>query len=434
MKRKLPGARPILARAACAAAVIGSAVVVGAWSDGSASAHSNSIRTLAAKPYTPPKKGCGSFSAPEPPDPTGAIAALPAAQRAALAGYTNFPKSGSAIAVLKSAWSSWKPTHKGPYSVAISWGQAVSPFQVETLADLQSDLKGDPQIANVTAESTGNNLNIPEQIQQYEALVAQKPDLIILESPGSAAFVGEVAQAAAAGIPTVTLVSPVPSKYAVNVDANIYIASADMASFLAHQLKGKGNLLLMRAIQGTTLDSQAYYAWESVLKHCPGLDVLGTAYGEFNDQAAQGTTLGFLSAHPQPIAGVLETATMAPGVMRAFQQDGRPTPIVPDSGLEDASLGYWYTNRSTYKDEGTTLPPVPAAAGTAEVALRMLEGQGVKINTIVGKQPIVTNANLSKWAQPGWTLDTQGAASGTRSSALTSSFLAGFFKKPAAVK
>ncbi len=52
------------------------------------------------------------------------------------------------------------------------------------------------------------------------------PDLIILETPSQDSFDGPVQRAKAAGIPTVTLLSPVPVDGAVNVDGNNYLDAA----------------------------------------------------------------------------------------------------------------------------------------------------------------------------------------------------------------
>jgi ribose transport system substrate-binding protein len=406
--------------------------VRGASTDGTASTAAAAHVPAFAKNFQAPATGCGSFAAPAPADPDGVIAALPAAQRDALAGYTNF--EGSTIKITASTWKDWKPTHAGPFTVAISWGQLVSDFQVQTYADLQSDLKQSPSVKQVLAKSTGSNLDIAQQLSQYNALVQQKPDLIILESPSPDSFAGPINKAAAQGIPTVTLLTPVGTKNAVNVDGNNYLGAGTTASYMSRVLRGKGSILIVHGIAGVAVDSQEVAAWKAVIKSCPGMKVAGEVYGQFSDAGAKSETLKFLATHPAKVAGAVEVASMAPGVMKAFQQSGRPMPVVPDIGLSKGSIGYWRQNQATYHNAATTLPPLPGAAATVEVALRMLAGQGVTINTVVGKTPLVTDANLDDWSQPGWTLDTPGAVPGTRDSFLPSSYLDGFFRAPAAVK
>jgi len=156
----------------------------------------------------------------------------------------------------------------------------------------------------------------------------------------------------------------------------------------------------MQALAGIALDNASVAAWNSVVKGCPGLKVAkDRAYGAFSDAIAKSEMLKYLSTHPLKVDAVFEVATMAPGVMRAFQQSGRPMPVVPDVGLSKASLGYWRQNDAKYDNSATSLPPVPAGRAVADVARRMLAGQGVKINTLVGEHrssPMPTSATGSR--------------------------------------
>jgi ribose transport system substrate-binding protein len=242
-----------------------------------------------------------------------------------------------------------------------------------------------------------------------------------------------VNKAAAAGIPTVTLLSTVNSENAVNVDGNIYQGAGWAASFVAQQLEGQGSVLQVNALAGSPPDLASVAAWKAVYANCPGLRSAGDVYGGFSDSLAKSETLKFLATHPQKIDAALEVAGMAPGVMQAFGQTGRPMPIVPDVGLSKGSLGYWNQNKAGYSNVATSLPPLPAAAAMAEVAGRMLGGQGVKYNVIIGEQPLVDDTTLPQWVEPGWTLTTPGVALGTRDSFLPSSFLETFFAQPAPV-
>jgi hypothetical protein len=70
----------------------------------------------------------------------------------------------------------------------------------------------------------------------------------------------------------------------------------------------------------------------------------------------------------------------------------------------------------------------------AEIAGRMLAGQGVKLNTLVAEEPLINDANLADWAQPGWTISTPGTVSGKPDSFMPSAFIDGFFADPAPLK
>src|SRR4051812_38196521 len=229
-----------------------------------------------AKDFRPPASGCGSFPTPTPADPDGVIAQLPAAQRTALGGYTNFPNS--TVKVLSSRWKDWKPTHPGPYRASIIWGQLANDFQIQMVDGMKAGFQKAGM--RVDVRTTGNNLDVPQQLQLYNAAVQSGPDVIVLQSASPDAFTGPVDAAGAKGIPTLTLNGAVPSKSAVNVDGNVYLSAGQMASYTAKLLGGKGNILYVQGVAGSSPDSQSTSAWDAVVKGCPGLHKLsGAVYG-----------------------------------------------------------------------------------------------------------------------------------------------------------
>ncbi len=417
--------------AAMAAALMTAAGCGNSGGGSSAGAGGAKIPTY-AEDFKAPASGCGSYKAAMPADADGAIAQLDAAHKAALAGYADFP--GSTVKVLKSHWADWKPSHPGPYKVAVSWGQLVSDFQVQTVDRLKKELAGYQDVGNVEVRTTGSNLDIAQQLQQYNSLVQSKPDIIILETPSPDSFNGPIQKAAAQGIPTVTLLTPTPVDGAVNVDGNNYLGAADATSYLTKILGGKGKVLLVRALAVAAVDSQLAAAVKNVVASCPDMKIAGEVYGGFSEAQAKSETLKYLSTHPQKLDGVSMFPGEGVGTVQAFKQVGRPVPPAAEIGLDRGFLGYWQQNQSTYHAASTSLPPVPAARALAEVTARMLAGQGVKLNTLVATIPVVNDATLADWAKPNWTLSTPGTVSGEPDSFMPSPFIDDFFNHPAPVK
>ena len=421
--------RNVRIAAALAVSALAAAGCGGGGGSGGTAAAGGAKVPAYAENFTPPASGCGSFTAKAPADPDGVIAALDQQHQEALGGYADFP--GSTVKVLKSRWANWKPTHPGPYTVAVSWGQLVSDFQVQLVDHLKQDLADTKGVGEVEVRTTGSNLDIAQQLQQYNGLVQKKPDLIILETPSPDSFNGPVQKAADAGIPTVTLLSPVPVDGAVNVDGNNYLAAAEGASYLTKVLGGKGNVLAVRALATAPVDSQVNTGWKRVIESCPGMKVAGEAFGAFTEAAAKSETLKYLGTHPGKLDGVAIMPGEAVGVLQAFKQTGRPVPPAAEVGMDKGFFGYWQQNQASYHASSTSLPPVPAARALAEVTGRMLAGQGVKLNTLVGKVPVVNDATLADWADPKWTPTTPGTVSGKDGDFLPSKELDGFFANPA---
>lgn len=424
------GARLLVAMAVLSASVA-IAACGGSGSSGGSSGGGGAKIPAFAQNFTPPASGCGSFPTKQPADPDGVIAGLDAAHRQALGGYTDFPQS--TIKVLKSAWANWKPSHPGPYTIAVSWGQLVSDFQVQVVNSMKKYFGQDKNVKQLTVKTTGSNVDIGQQLQQYNQLLQSKPDLIILETASADSFDGPVQKAKAQGIPVVTLLSPVPVDGAVNVDGNNYIGAATTASYVSRLLGGKGTVLEVHGLAGTAVDAQSNRAWRAVVSSCPGMKVAGDVYGAFSESIAKSETLKFLATHPQKIDEADVLAGMGSGTLQAFKQTGRPIPSLAEIGMDKGLLGYWRQNQASYHASSTTLPAVAGARALHEVAMRMLAGQGVKLNTLVGPEPVITDANLADWADPSWNLNTPGSVGGDPESFMPSQFLNDFFNRPAPI-
>jgi ribose transport system substrate-binding protein len=335
--------------------------------------------------------------------------------------------AGYPYAVRRSAWADWKPKHDPPYTVGVQWAQLSTDFQVQVSEGVVGALKKNPDVGKVLFQSTGNNLDIGQQIAQTRALIRKKPDVIVLQELAPDAFIGVVEEAARAGIPVVVALDSVPSPHAVNVNYNGWKQPAASASVLVRQMGGKGNLLTVRAIPGVGADVAAASAYAEVLRHCPNIKRAGTIYGNFAVATAKSETLKFLATHPQKISGVLQSAVMAPGIIDAFAQSGRPVPPVQDVTMMKASSAYWREHRATYRGVGMGVAVDDMASAIADVTGRMLDGAGVQTTDILGDAPVVTDENLAAWSDPSWTPKTSGVAPGPAGAFMRSGQLDAFF-------
>lgn len=406
---------PLLTTAAAAAVLALSAC--GGSSTSGAPATASNAASPADRPA--PTSGCGSYTLAPPPDPGGILARLgPQYQQAFV---------GSTTPIRDSAWGHWKPSHGPPYSVGIQWNVENNDYQVAVTRALKALLKSDPMIGNVTYQTTGNSVDVGAEIQQFNGLVQKRPDILILQPLTGEAFVSQVDRAAAQGIPTISAFSTVPTKNAVSVHPNDQYNGAVTMAKLAQIMGSKGSLLLVHAIPGETEEVNTQAAAKAVLARCPQIKVAGQVYGSYSTSLAKSETLKFLATHPQKVDGAFQTAVMAPGVMSAFQQTGRPVPPVNDIGSNKGSLGYWLSNKGRYHGVGAGLGAQAMARALAGVAQRMLRGQGIRISEVQHPNTIITDRNLTAWAQPGWSLTTPGIAEGPAQQFMSESFLNGLF-------
>ena len=352
-----------------------------------------------------PTSGCGSYVADPPKDPDGVVKDIDnATYSKGLAGYP--------IPVLKSTWSDFKPNGSPPYTVGVVWNQLTAPFQIGAIKGIKDTLKSSPDVGSVLFSSTGANTDVGQELQNMNALLRQKPDIIILEPLTSASFAKQIKQAAAANIPVLLALDSYDSPNVVNVGGNNTLSAAASMSALVRLMGEKGNYIDMHGLPGTTPDLNSDDGIKAVVKNCPNIKKVTDLYGQFIPSVAKAETLKYLGTNPAPVQGVFQTATMASGVMQAFDQAGRDIPPVTDIGVTKGSLGYWRQNKDSYTGTGTGLGGIALGSGMANVAIRMLEGQGLKTNAVIQELPVLTDANLNQWAEPGWDLNTPGVAEG----------------------
>lgn len=357
---------------------------------------------------------CGANPERPPSDPNGLLDALSDEQRAAYNGYGE---------VRASAWSDWE-AGDGPYQVGIVFTEASSEFQAATLAAITTGLEANPNVSEVQTAVTG--FDPTGQVSAYNQLVDAGMDIMIVQPLVAESFIAAFAQAGERNVPTISLLNTTPSEFAINVASNNYQASADTASALVTALGGSGSVLQVHAIPGNPVDVQAFTAYEDVFAQCPDIEVVGEITGNFDPAEAKAETLKFISTFPSPIDGVVQTASMASGVISAFEEAGRDVPIVTDTG-DKASLGYWAANADSYTGTSTVLGAEHLGSAAVRVVNRLIDGERPVMADMITQLPVVTADNLDEWADPSWTLDTPGAAEGTGDYFLPDSELDAFF-------
>ncbi|WP_165824591.1 substrate-binding domain-containing protein [Micromonospora globispora] len=331
-----------------------------------------------------------------PKDPRNVLASLPPEVAAAYNGYPT--------ELQPSAWANWKPSHDGPYKVGILWQPVVNSFVTHTLDALTKELEASGQVEITASLAPQNPTDIPGSLQLFNQLVAKKPDIIILMPLASEPFVEAVDAAGKAGIPVVTPWLPVPSKYAIGVSLNAFLQAAEVSSRVVAEMGGKGTVLQVHGIPGIQSDNEAFAGFKAVLDQCPNVKIAGEVTGNFNAAAAKGAILQFLSTHPAKIDGVFQAGVMTPGVIQAFEQLGRPLPVIADVGSTQGSIAYAHKHADSYKQVGSSVPDGAIGKTVATVVLRMLAGDGPVINMMVTEPKLIGRDDVDAVYQDGWTV------------------------------
>jgi ribose transport system substrate-binding protein len=326
-------------------------------------------------------------------DPQGVLAKLPADVAAAFNGYPG--------EILPSAWAGWKADHAAPYKVGILWQPPVNPVMVKMHDEMKSALEASGAVQIVADVAPQGPTDVPGALQLFDQILSNKPDLIILSPIASEPFIKKVDEAGQAGIPVVTPFLPVASKYAIGWSLNSFTTGVTLGTKVAGQIGGKGNVLIVRGIPGVQADTDVNTGFKAALAQCPDLKVAGEVVGNFNVADTKSAILQFLSTHTGQIDAVFESGAMTPGVIQAFEQFGRPIPVIADVGATQGGIAYAHDHSKSYIEIGNDNASGQGEA-TAKVVMRTLENGGPIVNTMVVAPTFIDAKEVPTVYQKGW--------------------------------
>lgn len=335
---------------------------------------------------------------------------------------------GAPQKVLPSAWDNWTPPPK-PWKWCHSESYQGNPWRVTVTKELKRLVDG--LIAEGSVESfevSDSNGDASQQINQIRAFI-DKGCSVITSFPGSATALDDAIDAAAeAGIPYISGSGAVTSVNAINVDSNYARWGYDMMKSIAKALPEGGNVLLVEGIAGSPIVAQEREGGDKALAEHPNLKVARSVNGNWTANVTKTVVLQALATNPAPIDAVWTTGSESRVVAEAFAEAGRPAPLITGSLTGDA-LGYWKANPDKYRFDGHALLPHWTAQTLYRVAVRMLEGQKPKLNTLLIPIPVASGAELDKWYQDCMTPDAVSVFPIPKEDPVPDELLAAYFDK-----
>jgi ABC-type sugar transport system substrate-binding protein len=331
------------------------------------------------------------------------LAALPASLRTLYNGYPT--------TVYKSAFANWKPRSASNKTVGFLLSETNNGYQLALASILAGMLKG----AGYTVDQVTTSNQVTDQVAAFNQMVEKKVAVIVYEPLSSSAFTTAAANAAAAGIPSVSVLNSVGSADTISVGANDWLQGAQMAAQVATDIKGSGKVLDVHGISGVAIDTAAFAGVKAAFAQCPGITTDDTIYTQFADSTAKSDVQTYLETHPQKIAAVITSGAGATGVMEGFQAAGKAIPEIANDSMEDGELAYWYQNKASYQGVGITATPPQIASATTTIVKDLFAGDGVKISAVVLNTPLVTDANVAQWYTSDMTTSSTGNAGGPAS-------------------
>jgi len=228
-----------------------------------------------------------------------------------------------------------------------------------------------PLIADWQVASSGEDVS--GQIAQTENMMSAGAQAIVINAISPTALAPVCESAVRDGIPVVAFDAIVEAEGVVYVNHDQTEMGRRWAEWLIETIGETGKILMIRGVQGTSVDTDRTAGGMSVFDKYPGIEII-EAFGQWDPGTSQTVTANALAAHDD-IAGVW-TQGGTDGTVRAFLEAGRP--LVPVAG--EGENGF-RKQMLEFKDQGfkaLSIGDSPALVAVAiRVALDLLEGREV---------------------------------------------------------
>jgi ribose transport system substrate-binding protein len=239
--------------------------------------------------------------------------------------------------------------------------------------------------------------DVGEQIALIDDALAAKPDAFIFVPVHVSAIDEAIARIHAAGVPVVNYLNRLTTgRYVTFVGADDYALGRAIAEYLAKTLSGRGKLVLIEGMPGSTTSIDRMKGFTDILKHYPDIERLATLQGEYQETAGRNAMASFLAASQAPPDAVLAANdAMALGALAALEARGMRALVTGVNALPDAIHAI---------KRGTLLATadfdaLKISCIATEAAIRHLRGESVPREISLPVQ-IVDRSNYAAWDKP----------------------------------
>jgi len=180
--------------------------------------------------------------------------------------------------------------------------------------------------------------NLAEQLSQIEDVTIRRPDAMLFMAVDPRGVVPAIDKVNAAGIPVINYNDRVAGgKYVSFVGVDDFGVAANTARYLLKAMGGKGNVIIIEGVKGSSTSDERVRGFHQALKEFPDVKVLASQPANFQRLQALQVTENLIQSHPS-LKGVLAaTDAMAMGAIEALEAAGKKdVKVVGINGVPEA--------------------------------------------------------------------------------------------------
>jgi ribose transport system substrate-binding protein len=283
----------------------------------------------------------------------------------------------------------------GKFKIALNLSTTNNTYQTQARNLIEAAAKTPPYDDKVELRVDVAGVDVTKQIQMINNEVAAGVDAILLYPVSPTALNPAIEKACAAGVIVVAWDSNVTAPCAYNVYPDLELFGYTGAKWLVDQMGGKGEMIVIRGIEGVPADT---FEYEGVLKALEGTDVeiVAEPVGEWTSATIKTTFAQAYAAHPE--ADAVWGATGCIQVHEIVKDKD----IFCSGGMSKAEL-MLMAPESVGGGGVTNNVAVPAPPWDGElaffIALDVLEGKEIPKTTLL-PTPLVTAEDVKVGTNP----------------------------------
>jgi ribose transport system substrate-binding protein len=239
--------------------------------------------------------------------------------------------------------------------------------------------------------------DVAEQIALVDAALAAGHDAFVFVPVHVTELADAVRRINASGIPLVNILNRMGSGEVVSfVGSDDYLVGRDIAAYLVRHLDGHGRIVLVQGMPGAITSTERMRAFRDVLGTFPGIEVVATLQGEYQQSAGREAMAAFLASGGARFDAVLAANdAMALGVIEALEEKGARATVTGVNAVPDAIAAI---RRGALLATADFDALKIACIGT-EAAIRHVRGERVPCEIMLPTQ-VVDAGNCALWDRP----------------------------------
>jgi ribose transport system substrate-binding protein len=178
--------------------------------------------------------------------------------------------------------------------------------------------------------------NVDEQKAMVEQVLKDRPDAVIFTPVDDVAMIDSVKKLNEAKIPIVLVTNPLPGSFVTYVGADDFEIGYREARYLFESLGGKGKIVVIEGTPAAPTNRERVRGYKRAFAKFPGIEVLGSGIGNYQQPDAKRVMEKFLQEHPQIDAVLAANDGMALGVLEALKEAKRTSIVIGINGIVPA--------------------------------------------------------------------------------------------------